>query len=189
MNMEVTNLYDCIVKAKNNDKESMLALCKKFDPLLKKYTKALAYEDAYNDLQEAFLYTIKKIPIELEQFCQDKYILSYIKSSIRHKFIYLNKKDEEYENHVCFLSEKTLFKTILVDNSSNYSIRDIMLLTDIEHLLTEKEWKLFVLKILKGYSDSDIAAMLHISRQAVNKQINKMKKKLKIFLGFKEKGY
>ena len=29
--------------------------------------------------------------------------------------------------------------------------------------------------------------MLHISRQAVNKQINKMKKKLKTFLDFREK--
>lgn len=36
MNMEVKSLYDCIVKAKNNDKESMLALCQKFEPLLKK---------------------------------------------------------------------------------------------------------------------------------------------------------
>ncbi len=185
MNMEVKSLHDCIVKAKNNDKESMLALCQKFDPLLKKYSRVLSYEDSYNDLQEAFLYTIKKIPIELEQFHQDKYILSYIKNSIRHKFIYLNKKDEEYENHVCFFSEKTSLKAILVDNSNNYSIKDIMLLGDIEHLLTEKEWNLFVLKILKGYSDSDIAMMLHISRQAVNKQMNKMKPKLKKYIDLK----
>lgn len=187
--MEIKSLYDCIVKAKNNDKESMLALCQKFEPLLKKYSRALSYdyEDAHSDLQETFLYTIKKIPIELEQFHQDKYILSYIKSSIHHKFIHLNKKDEEYENHVCFLSEKTPLKAILVDDSDNYSIKDIMLLTDIEHLLSEREWLLFVLKILRGYSDSDIAVMLHISRQAVNKQINKIKPKLKKYIDFKEK--
>ncbi len=37
MNMEIKSLYDCIVKTKNNDKESMLVLCQKFEPLLKKY--------------------------------------------------------------------------------------------------------------------------------------------------------
>ena len=97
MNMEI------IVKAKENDKSSMLALCQKFEPLLKKYCWLLSYEDAYNDLMETFLHTIMKIPIEKKQFYEDKYILSYIKTSIYHEFIRLNKKQEEYENKICFL--------------------------------------------------------------------------------------
>ncbi len=44
-----------------------------------------------------------KIPIEKKQFYEDKYILSYIKTSIYHEFIRLNKKQEEYENKICFL--------------------------------------------------------------------------------------
>ncbi|NDO47113.1 hypothetical protein [Clostridium sp. MD294] len=78
-------MYNCIVKAKNNDKESMLALCQKFELLLKKYSWLLSYEDAYNDLMETFLHIIIKIPIEKKQFYEDKYTLSYIKNSIYHE--------------------------------------------------------------------------------------------------------
>lgn len=186
--MKAKNLYDYIAKAKENDKGSMLILYQKFEPLLKKYSWLLSYEDAYNDLTESFLHIIKKIPIEAEQFHQDKYILSYIKNSIYHEFIQLNKKQEEYENKVYFLKEEESFDTIIIDENFNDSIKDILFLVDIKHLLTEREWMLFELKIVNGYSDGDIAAMLHISRQAVNKQINKMKPKLKNFIHSKN-GY
>ncbi len=89
MNMEVKSLYDCIVKAKNNDKESMLALCQKFEPLLKKVLLALSYEDAYNDLMETFFTYYHENSYREKQFYEDKYILSYIKTSIYHKFIRL----------------------------------------------------------------------------------------------------
>lgn len=187
MNMEVKSLYDCIVKAKNNDKESMLALCQKFEPLLKKYSWLLSYEDAYNDLMETFLHIIIKIPIEKKQFHEDKYILSYIKNSIYHEFIQLNKKQEEYENKICFLKEETAFDNILIDESFNDSVKDILFFIDIKQYLTKKEWMLLKLKIVDGFSDGEIAVMLHISRQAENKQINKMKKKLTTFLVFREK--
>ncbi len=187
--MEIKSLYDCIVKAKGNDKGSMLALCQKFEPLLKKYCWLLSYEDAYNDLTEAFLHIIKKIPIETQQFHQDKYILSYIKNSIYHEFIRLNRKQEEYENKVCFLKEEELFDNILIDESFNDSIKDILFFIDIKQCLTKKEWMLLELKIVNGFSDGEIATMLGVSRQAVNKQINKIKKKLKTILNFKEKSY
>ncbi|WP_353477523.1 HTH domain-containing protein [Clostridium sp. MD294] len=43
--------------------------------------------------------------------------------------------------------------------------------------------------MVNGFSDGEIAAMLGVSRQAVNKQINKIKKKLKTISDFKEKSY
>ena len=91
------------------------------------------------------------------------------------------------ENKICFLKEETSFDNILIDESFNDSIKDMLFFIDIKQYLTKKECLLFELKIVEGFSDGEIAAMLHISRQAVNKQINKMKKKLKIFLDFREK--
>ena len=68
-----------------------------------------------------------------------------------------------------FYKEETSFDNILTDKSFNDSVKDILFFIE--------------LKIVEGFSDGEIAAMLHISRQA----INKMKKKLKIFLDFREK--
>ncbi len=81
-----------------------------------------------------------------------------------------------------FYKKETSFDNILTDKSFNDSVKDILFFIDIKQYLTKK-CLLFELKIVEGFSDGEIAAMLHISRQA----INKMKKKLKIFLDFREK--
>ena len=88
-----------------------------------------------------------------------------------------------------FYKEETSFDNILTDKSFNDSVEDILFFIDIKQYLTKKECLLFELKIVEGFSDGEIAAMLHISRQAINKQINKMKKKLKTISDFKEKSY
>ena len=81
-----------------------------------------------------------------------------------------------------FYKEETSFDNILTDKSFNDSVEDKLFFIDIKQYLTKK-CLLFELKIVEGFSDGEIAAMLHISRQA----INKMKKKLKTFLDFREK--
>ena len=179
---ETKTLYELLIKAKENDEDSIIALCKKFDPLIKKYCNRLYYEDAYYDIKEIFIHIIMKIPIEKEEFKYDKYILSYIKNAIYHSFIQLNKKKENYENYICFLPEEVSFDNILIDNISNDYIKDKLLLIDMENLLTKKQLKIFELKIIQGYSDNDIAKVLQVSRQAVNKQVNKIKPKLKEYL-------
>ena len=181
--MEQTGiLYNFLVQARNNDKASIIVLCEKFAPLLKKYCYRLCYEDAYNDLTEVFLRIIMKIPIEEKRFYEDKYILSYIKKAMYHEFIQLNQKKENDENYICLLPEEVAFENILVDTTSGHSMKEMLLLIDMKQTLTAKEFVLFQLKVIKGYSDKDIAAILHISRQAVNKQINKMKPKLKAYI-------
>ena len=76
----------------------------------------------------------------------------------------INKKQEEYKNKICFLKEETSFDNILIDESFNDSVKDILFFIDIKQYLTQKECLLFELKIVEGFSDGEIAAMLHISR-------------------------
>ena len=75
----------------------------------------------------------------------------------------INKKQEEYKNKICFLKEETSFDNILIDESFNDSVKDILFFIDIKQYLTKK-CLLFELKIVEGFSDGEIAAMLHISR-------------------------
>ena len=63
-----------------------------------------------------------------------------------------------------FYKEETSFDNILTDKSFNDSVEDILFFIDIKQYLTKKECLLFELKIVEGFSDGEIAAMLHISR-------------------------
>jgi hypothetical protein len=58
-------------------------------------------------------------------------------------------------------------------------MEDELYITDIKKLLNDKEYELFVLKFLRQFSDFEIAKQKGISRQAINKNVNKIKNKLK----------
>lgn len=113
-------------------------------------------------------------------FYEDKYILSYIKSSIINSYIQLNIKKERYEYTICLYSdEKTL--NIQTDTKENF-IDEFLLMYDLKKLLNEKEFLLFKLKFVNEYSDKRISEILSISRQAVNKQVHKLQDKLKPYI-------
>lgn len=172
------NLYKLIYESQKRNKKSLEILCQKFDPLIKKYSYYLNYEDAYQDLLEVFILVIQKIPIQQENFKKDKYILSYIKTSIKNAYISLNEKKQKYLNHI-FLTKNNLIEeySYLTNNTSEE--KSNIFLTDMKNNLTKKEYNLLILKFLEGYSDAEIGNILGITRQAINKQSNILKKKIK----------
>lgn len=52
-----------------------------FEPLLKKYSSKLNYEDAYSDLQLFLIELVKKLSKNALSNTEDKYYLSYIINS------------------------------------------------------------------------------------------------------------
>ena len=57
-------------------------------------------------------------------------------------------------------------------------LEDNLFLSDIQKILSIKEYKICIYKFLKMYSDNDIAKIYGVSRQAINKTVKKIKKKL-----------
>ena len=57
------SIYKNIVNAQN-DSEQMYQLIKKFDPLIRKYSYRLRYEDAYSDIVLLFIEKIQKVKLK-----------------------------------------------------------------------------------------------------------------------------
>lgn len=55
---------DLIIQFKEGDNKSLLSLISKFNPLLKKYSYKLYYDDAYNDLIVDFIEVICNIEFD-----------------------------------------------------------------------------------------------------------------------------
>lgn len=175
--MADSDLYNLILRCKNNDNQSFEDIIVKFNPLLRKYSWLLHYDDAYEDLLYCFILCMYKMPIkELTFRNNDGKILSYIKTTIKNEYIHLSKKNEQAAKYQCDYEEAV---EQIPAYSSNIEIQEQMFLADMRRYLNENEMELLYMKFCLVYSDKEIAEKYHISRQMVNKKLNKMKAKLK----------
>lgn len=89
-------LYNLVQMSQNGDTEACLEIIRRFKPLIKKYGYKLGYDDAYSDLILELIEVVYKLPIKRNNSVNsDKYIIGYINSSIKHKYIYLSKTINE----------------------------------------------------------------------------------------------
>lgn len=178
--MDTTNdLYKLIYESQKRDEKSLEILCQKFDPLIKKYSYYLNYEDSYDDLLEVFILIIKKIPIQQDNFKNNKYILSYIMTSIKNAYIFFSKEKQKYLNHFFLTKDNSVFEEYSYLTNSISEEKSNIFMIDMKKILSKKEYNLLTLKFIKGYSDEEIGKILGITRQAINKQLNRLKRRIK----------
>lgn len=144
----------------------------RFRPLLKKYAWKLGDKDNKYFLAEALYNALLKIPYELDGFKEDKYIINYIYKSIKAEYIKLSKYISKYNNTKDVFDDN--IKTINTTNEIEY---DLLLLA-IKSILNKDDFKLFKLRFINNFSEIEIAHIYNISRQAINKKINKIRNRL-----------
>ena len=71
-------IIDLIKLSQLRDSVSLVDLIKMFDPLLKKYSKKLNYEEAYYDLRFEFINTIYKLNTKKLEILSEGQIINYI---------------------------------------------------------------------------------------------------------------
>ncbi|MEG6511625.1 sigma-70 family RNA polymerase sigma factor [Desulforamulus ruminis] len=161
---------------RNNIKRSEVSLyINRFQPIIKKYSRKLNYEEAESDLIIFLLQLLKKVP----KFDSEKFLNSYIAKSIKNEYIRLNKK-QQLINQKEILMEINNFKHLTTSNV------DIDLNIDIKNalkILSKRQRSVIHYKIFLGYSDSKTADILNVSRQAIfktqKKALELLKKQLK----------
>lgn len=154
-------------------KVAILKLVKQFQPLIRKYSYLLNYEDSLSELTLNFIETLYKIPIDNPRFKQDKYIISYINRSIRNGYIRFSQKRNKL-----YYYEPTINLDIIKD-SYQINVGDKLYIDELLSLLTEREKEIIHLKYFKEYSDIEISKKVGIPRQAVNSTKNRALTKMK----------
>lgn len=138
------------------------------------------YDGAESDLTIAFIEILNKIPLEKATMKNSKFILAYINTSIKNKFIKLSK----YNN--AFLYNEIKLNLEITMDCNNNSIEDSLILNSALSNLSKYQRKIIIDKFFKEKSDIEISKELEISRQAVNKTKNIALKKLKKYLTKKQ---
>ncbi len=80
-------LNDVINNSQRGDGNATLSLINKFNPLLKKYSRKLYYEDAYNDLLIDFLELLHDMQTDSLRDRCDAVTVSYIATSIHNSYV------------------------------------------------------------------------------------------------------
>lgn len=165
------DLLEEIKKAQEGDLDSMEYLVEVFQPLLIKYSYMLEpVEDTKSELTLYLMKVIRKIPLDRKEYSEIKYILGYIKTSIRRHYIYLSSVKQREEN----TEQKVIndYETFYYSNSN-------IVFYDLIKNLNNKEKFILEKKFVDDYSNSDIAKILDISRQNVQVCIKRALYKLK----------
>lgn len=164
--------YSLIQEYKNGDDSKFIDLVNYFDPLLSKFQRDSYYEDIKNELILFLLGLVKKIPIELETFKQDKYIVSYINKSLNNKYMLINKLSKNRYDKEFYLNDQ-FYKVEYKNDCYDFIFIDMI------KTLTSKERNIIVKIYLQGWNEACISRELNISRQAVHnmhiRALNKLK--------------
>ncbi|SHK41784.1 RNA polymerase sigma factor [Tepidibacter formicigenes] len=165
-------LYDLLQRAKNNDKDAAYEIIKDFNPTLKKLSNSLHHEEAETDL---IIELLKLIQIDIAKFnnSNNKQIAKYIHIHLKKRTLDLLKSNENKFKEYLEINHDILADESIVDI-------EISVLTSIliESLVSQQR-DIITMEFIHGFSEKDIARILGISRQAVNRTKNRALKNLR----------
>jgi len=169
----MSDLYWTALNAGNGDKHEKKEIIRKFNPLIKMYTKKLAYDGAETDMIIDLLEIIDKYPFHRDEISESNF-LAYVAVSMKNKYIKLSKKHGEILNNEVELTEGVYKDTSINSDPENATIFKLLL-----EELTVHQRKVIEDLYLNGYSEKELAAKYNVSHQAINKIKWKALQKLK----------
>lgn len=182
------NLKDLVIEVKKYNKNSenkenktteaaMMEIITIFTPLIKKYSRKLLYDGAESDLIILILKLIRYYPIPEEEVdIEDKDIIAYIHTSVKHEYIRLSKKYYAIVNMETELNEKVYY----IPQYDN--VENVLIVNELLDKLPYIQKTILKELFFMGYTQTDLAKKLNISRKAVNKNKFKALNKLKDYL-------
>jgi len=164
------NILELIRFSQNRDEESLVELIKTFNPILKKYSKILNYNDAYFDLRYEFINTIYKLDTKKLEDTTEGQIVNYISKVVYHHYININKKSKFNREVTVFSDMSDTMLSIIETELATEDDKKYYELDFVLNKLTLKEQQLIKLIFYKNISIPEIATMYGISRQAINQK-------------------
>ena len=162
------------------DDTACITLLTRFEPLLKKYSALLTYEDAFEDLRAFFIELINKMANHEIALKSDGQIVNYIVISIQNYYIHLSKSHSFTPTLFSELSDEQLVHLdSITANEFDFTLSEYFIGNTG---LKKREIEILYMYYVQQFTVKEIARHFNISRQAVNqtklRAIEKLKKTL-----------
>ncbi len=162
--MNNKELKKLISEYQNHDMKNFEEIYKNFSNLIYYYANRIGNDDAAQELSVFFVDLLFKIKLSRFKDSNDLDLQSYIAVCIRNKYILISEKTQKYNN----LNSE--FQDGLGGYEPTYDDR-ISVLGGLS-IMNSKQRKVLIAYYYYNYSDIEIARMMNISRQSVNKLRN-----------------
>ena len=174
--MDISLKENLIKLSRNkNDNEAMSQIICKFQPLIKSLAARLKYDCSETDLIIFLIELSRGFHCDEKKKYSEGQLINYFVCAFRRKTIDLYRKNKKGIEEV-FVEE-------IPEVAENISYTTKMMLLQSMRKLSIRQQTVLIKKYFYGYSDIEIASVLGISRQAVNKiksnAIEKLRKNLK----------
>lgn len=156
-----------LVESIKVDKEKFYLILEQFKPLLKRYARLLYRddrEDMYSELTVALWEAICRI-----SYCEnDGQVINYLSMALKNKFLELYRSSCKYHNHMVEIEDSE----ILMISVPGSFCEEIIIQEEMQRVSSElngKKRKIFEMIFVQGYSNTEVADKLKISRQYVHR--------------------
>ena len=174
-------LIDSIIHAQQGCDSDMMFLVSKFSGI-KKYARKLNYEDAEQDLTADFIELIHHIDIEKLNNTSDGAIVNFLIRSTYHYYVKRLQKERDRKVPEVYFEDLTPSQSNLVLVQTAVELEESISGYFPSSGLSEREIFILMAVYTYGYSVSDIAKYLQVSRQNINqikkRAENKIRQKL-----------
>lgn len=169
-------LTELIKRAIEGDDLALMEIILQFKPLLAKFSEQLNYYCSETDLTIFLIELIKGLNLSDFNDINDAIIVNLIYKSLCNKKVDLYRKNKLKSIEECVLIQEITPEKAYMEPETEILIRNAL------DTLPKQQKIILVKKYYKGYSDTEIAHCLNISRQAVNRAKNKALEKLRKLL-------
>ncbi len=166
-------LYKLLERVQQGDEEATISVFFRIHGAIKKMSKTLGYEEAESDMIIAFLETIEEIDLNEIYIKNDGGITNYIWAFLRHKCVDLFRKNVSKR-----IETTNLNLDILAEDASCF-VDNKLFVSMLLNSLPPLQRTVLKRKFMQGFSENEIALVLGISRQAVNRAKNRGLKNLR----------
>ena len=160
-------ICELVKSIKEDNKEQFNLILEQFNPILKRYTRLLYRddrEDVYSELTVALWEAICRI-----SYCEnDGQVINYLSTAIKNKFLELYRASCKYHTHMVEIEDSELLKI----SESRSVCEEIIIQKEMQRVLSGlngKKKQIFEMIFVQGYSNTEVAYKLKISRQYVHR--------------------
>lgn len=163
-------LYNLIKSSQTDDKDALMEIIKRYKPLICKLSKKLNYEEAETDVTIVFIELIKHMDLSKFSLNDEGRIVSYITICMNSKNVDLFRKHIKNRIDLLEIDVDIIGEQCIDDNIvSKICVKELLNIPS----LTKTQKTLLREKFMLGKSDIEIAKELNISRQSVNRALNR----------------
>lgn len=158
-----------LIQKIHTDKEAFKELVDKMEPLIKKYMRLL-YKDEKEDVHSEMTLALWEAVTRIKYCENDGECLAFLCTALRNRFYELYRKSRKEHDNKTFVEQDDIFDVSKVENIA--SLDEVIFNIDVEIFLkeyTEKKQEIFRLVIMSNKSDAEIAEVLSVTRQYVNR--------------------